>query len=76
LKRRLRRALLLAIGLLYALSIPWYRASGEAPLLVFGLPDWVMVALGCYAAVALLNAAAWLLTEIPEDEPPEEGGTG
>jgi hypothetical protein len=34
--------------------------------LVFGLPDWVAVALGCYLAVAILNALAWLLTDIPE----------
>ncbi len=62
---RLRRALLYSIGALYALSIPWYR--GDAPArLVFGLPDWVAVALLCYAAAAALNAVAWLLTEIPD----------
>jgi hypothetical protein len=54
------------VVLLFALSIPWYRSSGEATSLVFGLPDWVAVALGCYLAVAILNALAWLLTEIPE----------
>jgi hypothetical protein len=54
------------VVLLFALSIPWYRTSGEAALLIFGLPDWVAVALGCYLGVALLNAIAWLLTDIPE----------
>jgi hypothetical protein len=54
------------VVLLFALSIPWYRTSGEAVPLIFGLPDWVAVALGCYLGVALLNAIAWLLTDIPE----------
>ncbi len=61
----LRRVLLALIGLLYVASIPWYR--GDAPAeRIFGLPDWVAVAILCYAAAALLNAAAWLLTDIPE----------
>ncbi|MDJ0864482.1 MAG: hypothetical protein QNK03_00140 [Myxococcota bacterium] len=69
-RQRLRRALLLGIALLYALSIPWYRGD-DAPLrVVLGLPDWAAVALLCYVGVALLNAAAWLLTEVrDEDEP-------
>jgi len=71
-KGRVRCALLLAIGVLYVISIPWYRPSGEPASLLFGFPDWVVVAVGCYAAAALLNAAAWLLSEIPEEEPPEE----
>ena len=66
---RLRRGLLLAIVLLYILSIPWYRTPGAAPSLLFGLPDWVTVALGCYVAVALLNSIAWLLTDVPDAEP-------
>ena len=54
--------------MLYVLSVPWYRDT-DAPLrLLFGLPDWVAVALGCYVAVAVLNAVAWLLTEIPDGE--------
>lgn len=64
--RRLRAALLCVVVLLFALSIPWYRTSGETTSVIFGLPDWVAVALGCYLGVALLNAIAWLLTEIPE----------
>ena len=65
-RRRLRAVLLTGVGLLYALSIPWYRSPGAEPALVLGLPDWVVVALACYAAVAVLNAVAWLLTEVPE----------
>jgi hypothetical protein len=70
-KRRVRSALLLAIGVLYVISIPWYRPSGASSSLLLGFPDWVTVAVGCYALAAILNAAAWLLTEIPEGEPPE-----
>jgi hypothetical protein len=70
-RRRLRAALLVAIGALYALSIPWYRSSGETPSIVFGLPDWVAVALGCYALAAVLNALAWLGTDV-RDAPDED----
>lgn len=59
----LRRLLLAVIAALYALSIPWYRESGAEPTLVLGLPDWVATALGCYAAVAVLNAWAWRLRD-------------
>ncbi len=66
--------LLAVIALLYAISIPWYRETGAEPEMWFGLPDWVAVALGCYLAVAVLNAIAWLRTDVPEppsaaDEP-------
>ena len=66
--------LLAAIALLYVVSIPWYRETGAEPEIWFGLPDWVAVALGCYVAVAILNAIAWLRTDVPEppsgaDEP-------
>lgn len=73
---RLRLALLGLIGLLYALSIPWYRPPGAAPALVLGLPDWVAVALGCYVAAALLNALAWLLTEVPDAHDDAQGPPG
>ncbi len=63
--RPLRRVLLGLIGLLYVASIPWYRSSAPAAR-IFGLPDWVAVAILCYAAAAILNSAAWLLTDIPE----------
>ena len=65
----LRRALLATIVGLYVLSIPWYREGGDAPAIWWGLPDWVAVALGCYVAIAVLNCAAWLLADVPDDEP-------
>ncbi len=67
--RRLRRLLLVAIALLYAISIPWYREAGAPAEVWLGVPDWVLVALACYVAVAVLNALAWLLTDV-RDEPP------
>ena len=66
-RARLRRWLLAAIGLLYVVSIPWYRRGGEESGLIAGMPDWVAVAIACYVVVAVLNALAWLLTDIPED---------
>lgn len=72
-RRRLRRGLLAAIVLLYAASIPWYRTPGEAPAIWFGVPDWAAIAVACYAAVAVLNAAAWLLTEVEDPEPDAPG---
>ena len=66
----LRIALLGVIALLYALSIPWYREAGSAPAFWLGLPDWVAVAIACYAGVALLNAVAWLVTDLRDEEPP------
>lgn len=70
-RARLRVAALVAIGALYALSVPWYRDAGAEPRLLFGLPDWVAVALGCYVGVAILNAFAWLATDLPDDSGPE-----
>jgi hypothetical protein len=71
-RKRLRRALLASIALLYLLSVPWYRAT-DAPLrIVFGMPDWVAVAVACYVAVAFLNAIAWKLTRIPDSLESEE----
>ena len=64
----IRRALLVAIGVFYVISIPWYRSSGEALDVWLGLPDWGAVAVGCYVAVAVLNATAWLLTDVPDDD--------
>jgi hypothetical protein len=79
-RRGLRRLLLGLIGLLYVVSIPWYRETGAESAIVLGLPDWVATALACYVGVAILNAFAWLLTEIEDAEPlpgerlPEERG--
>ena len=69
----LRKLLLLLVGLLYVLSIPWYRPTGAQPEIVWGLPDWVTIALGCYIGVALLNSIAWLLVDVSDHEsPPDE----
>ena len=65
-RRRVRAALLAAIGGLYLLSVPWYRESGSVPERWLGLPDWVAVAVLCYAAIAVLNAVAWSLTVVPD----------
>ncbi len=65
-RRKLRRLLLVSVLALYAISIPWYRRGGEVPEIVLGVPDWFALALGCYAGVALLNAVAWLITDIEE----------
>ena len=67
----MRRGLLVVVALLFVVSVPWYR-DGDAPAALWlGLPDWVSVALLCYGLAALLNAAAWLLTDLGEDEPEE-----
>lgn len=71
-RRLLRRTLLGAIAILYVISIPWYRETAAQPGVWWGLPDWVAVAVGSYAAVAVLNALAWLLTEVPDAEPTDE----
>ena len=64
----MRGFLLVVIVVLYGVSVPWYREA-DAPLrLLFGLPDWVAVALACYVGVAVLNAAAWLLAEVPDGD--------
>jgi hypothetical protein len=68
---RMRRALLIGVVLLYVASIPWYR-DPDAPVATWlGLPDWVVVALACYAGAAVLNALAWLRTEVPEGHDPD-----
>jgi len=62
----LRRVCLMAIALLYVASVPWYREAEAAPALLFGLPDWVAIAVACYVAVAVLNGVAWLNTDVPD----------
>lgn len=66
-RARLRQGLLVGVGLLFGLSIPWYREPTVEVKLWFGLPDWVAVALSCYVGAALLNAWAWSLRS--KDEP-------
>jgi hypothetical protein len=70
-RARLRRSLLVLIAVLFVASVPWYRASGELPAVVLGLPDWVAVALGCYVGVAVFNAIAWALTDVPDVPSPD-----
>ncbi len=73
-RTRVRRVLLGLIALLYVASVPWYR-DADAPLrIVFGVPDWVAVAIGCYALAACLNAAAWRLSDASEETEAREGG--
>ena len=72
-KRRVRVILFGAIALLYLISVPWYRETGGEVSIVFGLTDWVAVALACYVGVALLNCAVWLLSEVPDGPPGDEG---
>jgi hypothetical protein len=67
--RRLRLVLIALIGVLYLVSVPWYREAGGTPEIWLGLPDWVAIALGCYLLAAALNAVAWLITDVPEEEP-------
>jgi hypothetical protein len=65
----LRRFLLALIALLYVVSVPWYR-NADAPMQIFlGLPDWVAVAILCYAGVAVLNSLAWMLTPVDDAAP-------
>lgn len=73
-KRRLRALLLALIGLLFVVSVPWYRSADAEVTLIWGLPDWVAVALGCYVGVAVLNSCAWLLSDVTDPEPGEAAG--
>ena len=61
----MRRWILGAIGLLYLASVPWYRQDTGLHL-ILGLPDWVAVAVGCYALAACLNCWAWLWTDVDD----------
>jgi len=65
----LRPVLLALIAVLYAISIPWYRGDDQELRLLLGLPDWVAVAILCYALVAVLNSVVWMRTSIDDDAP-------
>ena len=69
--RHVRTISLFMIALLYIASVPWYREAGATPSLWLGLPDWVAVSVLCYVAVAVLNAVAWLSTDVSDDPAPE-----
>lgn len=71
-RSRLRKILLIVIGLLYLVSIPWYRETGAVPMIVLGLPSWVAVAVVCYLGVAVLGAVSWLLTEVKDSDADRE----
>ncbi len=73
--RGVRQGLLMGIGLLYVVSIPWYRQAGSEPRLWLGLPDWVAVALACYVGAAVLNAVAWLVSDVPDAPTDEDDGS-
>lgn len=75
-RKRVRVVLLLCIGLLFVLSVPWYRSTAAPVSIVWGLPDWVAVALACYVLVAVLNSIAWLLGDVPDPAPPRDGEGG
>lgn len=68
-RSRLRPLLLGCIGILYLISVPWYRSADGTLRLTLGMPDWVAVAVLCYAAVAVLNSAAWWVTDIDDEGP-------
>lgn len=75
-RARLRGWLLAAVLACFLLSVPWYRDPERPVQLWLGLPDWVAVALLCYVGVAVLNAAAWGLTDLRDeaaDAPPRSG---
>ena len=74
-RRRLRPLLLAAIAALYLFAVPWYRADDQPLRLFLGLPDWVAVAVLCYAGVAILNSVAWLQTRV-DDHAPIQGPLG
>lgn len=65
-RRAMHVVCMFLIVLLYVVSVPWYREA-DAPLRIWlGLPDWVAVALLCYVGVAIVNAVAWVVTDVPD----------
>ena len=75
-RSRLRALLLGAIGLLYLVSIPWYRAADAVPPLLLGLPNWVAIAVGCYLGAACLNAVAWWIAPLSDALPADRSDGG
>ena len=66
-RRRIYWTCMAVIGLLYLLSVPWYRDANQPLTLWLGLPDWVAVSVLCYVAVAVVNALAWIVTDVPDE---------
>ena len=58
---------MVAIGVLYVASVPWYRSVDQPLELWLGLPDWVAVALLCYVGVAILNGIAWSVADVRDE---------
>ena len=75
-RRAVRRTLLIIILALYVAAVPWYRDPGDPLRILWGLPDWVAVALACYVSVAILNAAAWLLTDFEDSDAERDSEPG
>lgn len=60
------------ILILLALSVPWYRKTGEIGTIVAGLPLWIWVSLLCSALVSLVTA---VMAIFYWDDDEEEGGS-
>ncbi|WP_461536495.1 hypothetical protein [Spongorhabdus nitratireducens] len=58
----IRRLYYLAVFLLMAVSVPWYRTPGQETELIRGFPDWVVIAFGCYFTIATLNMLLWFFS--------------
>ncbi|KEQ14098.1 hypothetical protein [Endozoicomonas numazuensis] len=58
--KTLRTALQLLMFFLLIISVPWYRPPGTEPKFYLGMPDWVALALTCYALVIFINLLLWL----------------
>ena len=67
-RSRIRNALLVAMVVLYALSVPWFREPGASAEVWLGLPDWTTTSLLCFVGVAIANALAWLLVDLRDEE--------
>ncbi|KEI72379.1 hypothetical protein [Endozoicomonas elysicola] len=60
-KKIIRVTLTCSLPILLAISVPWYREKEDNRIysLFEGLPDWVAVALICYALIPLINIFIW-----------------
>lgn len=55
-KSRWPRWVVPAYLVLFALGVPWYFPEGQTGPLVWGIPLWAAVSLGCSVAVSVLTA--------------------